>query len=131
MNKWVGIAILTSFVMIAVFGFLAMGHTGCIMSIAAQSSCMQGRGSADSFASHFQIYRSFSLAVFGALLVAEILLIARSFKIAAASMGDDPFRICVRSFAKLRVAKVMSPRLLAWLSIHELRDPYAFLKAGA
>ncbi len=130
----IAIVLLISFLAIGVFGFVAMGHTGCIMSIATQNSCMQGRDPIDTFASHFKAYKSFSMAALTEILAVAlfaVLRVVRRVKRLDTVVRADESRASGRILEKRTVVHKIKQRLLAWLSIQERRDYDDLVIAGA
>lgn len=121
-----------SFIAIGIFGFLAMGHTGCIMTIATQNSCMQGQPFAD-VVSHLQLYRSFSAAVMvGIFMVGLWSAMFRYFMgVDTIAHADQTHFAGMRSFEQSTVAYKVRRRFLAWLSTRERADYDARAIAGA
>ncbi len=125
--------ILMGFFVVGIFGFLAMGHSGCIMTIATQNSCMQGQGSFSDILSHLQLYKSFSTAVIAGLGMAGMLWFAMMLGRVAVGTDMRTTGFAQRGaniFGKHRVVRTVEQRLLAWLSIQERRAYDAFAMAS-
>ncbi|OGZ29448.1 MAG: hypothetical protein A2931_01545 [Candidatus Niyogibacteria bacterium RIFCSPLOWO2_01_FULL_45_48] len=120
MNSVLAKLLLIGFIAIAVFGFLAMGHSfgeWCLASAANRSACPAGIGGAVSF--YANAFKSFSLAVFAVagtvLLVAVFEAISR-FTIVSLL----PNLSQVNFYHHPEFFKSFSEtRALRWLSLHE------------
>ncbi len=126
MNKFLVNFILFGFIAIAVFGFLAMGHNaemrgGCLAAAVNRSACPAGMYEMISF--YLNAFKSFSLAVFSAVLnfavLAVLFTVAIYLTASAADIyvnKDFSFSVLSRWFA----AAVRFPeKYLRWLSLHE------------
>src|SRR3989344_2844219 len=120
MNSVLAKLLLIGFIAIAVFGFLAMGHSSgewCLASAANRAACPAGISGAVSF--YTNAFKSFSLAVFaagGMILLAAVF--GASSRLATVSLlpalPQINFYQCpvfFKSFSETRE--------LRWLSLHE------------
>ena len=131
--RLLGLILCISFIAIAVFGFVAMGHEGCIMAIAMQNSCMQGQGPLAEAANHLQVYQNFSLAIFSAILTLIGLwrvAMHRFYILDTLAYFTAPHAHTSLDIVREGALR-MAPRLLAWMSIHEKRDPTVCAPTGA
>ncbi len=119
-NKFLTNFILFGFIAIAVFGFLAMGHSSgewCLASAANRSACPPGISGAVSF--YAGAFKSFSLAVFA---VAGMVLLAAVFGALSRFTIDSflPALSQANFYQRLDFLKPFSEtRALRWLSLHE------------
>jgi hypothetical protein len=72
MNSAITSLLIISFLAVAVFGFIAIGHDGCIAALVAGGVCPTEGDMLALTASHFQIFKSFSTAIFSLLLALSL-----------------------------------------------------------
>ena len=103
------------------------------MTIATQNSCMQGQGPLAEATNHLQVYQNFSLAILS-IIIAFIglwrLAVRRFCTIDTLTYFNAPQAYMPRNMVREGALR-MAPRLLAWMSIHEKRDPTACAPMGA
>ncbi|OGL64817.1 hypothetical protein A3B21_03795 [Candidatus Uhrbacteria bacterium RIFCSPLOWO2_01_FULL_47_24] len=134
MRKVIGILLLSSFIGIAVFGFIAMGHTlthgGCIASAAqGMNGCMeQGTGTGSVFF-HLKIFKSFSQA----LITSALLALIASFILLGRVMYFNANEIDTTKGQSISFFTIMNAqiwmrargRFTRWLALHESSENYA------
>lgn len=125
------IFILLSVMGIAVFGFAAMGHAGCIASIASGAPCAKTELPLGEAQFHVGMYKSFSLGILVIMLsVGLFFKVARHFMVNDSNdaiLHADFARTTAKSVTALMMAEGIQQRLLDWLSILQRRDPDALV----
>ena len=120
MNSVLAKLLLIGFIAIAVFGFLAMGHSfgeWCLASAANRSACPAGIGGAVSF--YANAFKSFSLAVFAA---GSMILFVAAFGVLSRLIPSFVLPV----FSEINFSQrpeffkpFSETRALRWLSLHE------------
>lgn len=121
--------LLLSFLGVAVFGFVAMGHQQwiahreCLVDIAVVAGCP---AQDDLSIFHARTFQSFSIAVFAAFAAFIVLVVTAAFAESSLQAGTQTY------ITKLQnVLPRFRESLIGWLKIFEKRDPAAvFLRTA-
>lgn len=120
----VGLAatLLFAFLGVAVFGFVAMHHAAaghvplCLANYARSQGCPEN----DAVFLHANLFRSFSLAVFGLILSVLVLF---SFVIGGKIRAPEPQRVGFVRWSLVTASPFVWKKLIEWFENKEKRDP--------
>jgi len=127
MKRFLTAALILSFVAIAVFGFLAIGHgQGCIATLARGSEC---RNTTNPFAAtffHLDAFKEFSTAVFGDASVSlasalVILVFAMGARVLSRSAEQSTLPALAARWERPRqyFGAISQEKFSCWLALHE------------
>ena len=122
MKNRLTLLLLVSLISIGVFGFIALGHQGCLATIVSGNACTQSNNPLDESIFHSQMFKSFSLAILSLFLA---LLIGLRLTAIAGPTADSPKptgRHC-RPNAGADFYALTRMKFNRWLSLCEKRDP--------
>ncbi len=116
------IFLITSFVAVAVFGFMAMKsehHAGCIAATTQEMGCPGQNDPLVYLNFHFDAFKNFSTATLGnalSLLLSFLLAVATAFQ-----KGFTPKRFAYSKYRRLDSSNVFSQdQFTHWLALHEI-----------
>lgn len=127
MPRWLVIAILFSFTVIAVFGFFGMmhggEHAGCIAVTARASACPGDLAPFAELALHVTTWKGFSGAVVSSPLLLLALVVLSTFIVAARRRErPPPLRLLALDAGYPQRTISILPTFLRWIALHERRD---------
>jgi hypothetical protein len=128
MKSFLTILLVTSYIGVAVFGFLGMHHKGahgdggCIASTARGMDCPKEAGPIDLETFHLDAFKSFSLATFGENIASTLSLAFASLFFLCLVFPAAFFRPLQFVFYRQRFRGSFSRErqaLIRWLALHE------------
>jgi hypothetical protein len=128
MKSFLTILLVTSYIGVAVFGFLGMHHKGahgnggCIASAARGMDCPKEAGPIDLETFHLDAFRSFSLATLGESITSMLSLAFASLFFLSLVFPAAFFRPLQFVFYRQRFRRFFSREqqaLIRWLALHE------------
>lgn len=132
MKKITTIWLITSFVAIAVFGFVGMGHgadhnnnRGCLATTATGGNCPLAKTPADDFNFYLTVFRSFSQAtptINNAILVLFALLLSLAFALVAGHSPTLVLALEIKQNQRQAAPLFWQLRLRRWLALQERGD---------
>ena len=127
MKRFLTAALILSFVAIAVFGFLAIGHgQGCIATLAQGGECRNDNNPFAATFFHLDAFKEFSTAVFGdasvSLALAFIIFVfAMAAQTLSRSAGQIALPVLAVRWERLHQSfgAISKEKLSRWLALHE------------
>jgi len=127
------VVLIVSFVSIGTFGFAGMSHgninienhdSNCIWATSQATDCSKQGNPIDYLALHFNAFKDFSTAAFGALattlLIFSLFIVGATFSLLTGNLASPKLNLRYHWLKQLDSLRSLSQyRLIRWLSLHE------------
>ncbi len=136
-KKLLTFILLSSFFLVAVLGFVGMGHNnahggGCVAALSQGVNCPALVNPLAALQLHFNAFKSFSTAVLGNTTLAILLALLWSLIVPLLFKSGRIFADIPDDFSEEDIYDFLPPvsrKLLAWISFHE-HSPTSLLRRG-
>ena len=128
------IALLLSLAGVAVFGFLGMGHAGCIAATAQglATGCLADERPLGEAGFHIAVYKTFSLALANGMALAALLAVAYIVLSRHSKRTEESRPHFLGIFQLLFSFRLTNlwRKTAHWLALHEARDPLCTVRGA-